>query len=132
MQRYYFGKIIRDHILASMLKEGCKVQYQKLGSSQRRNKLADKLVEEADELKNADENEFLEELGDVQLVVDALVEGLSITKQRQFKEQVARKSAKKGGFTQGIWVESVAVPKNSKWIQYFDTQPQKYPKLPPK
>ncbi len=130
MYTYEFNKVIRDKILGAMLTEGCEVEYRKLDGIERREKLIEKLMEEAEEVKTAvDKENFLEELADVQLVLDALLEDLDEQDKANFKNIHDSKLGQKGGFSDGIWVEKVSVPKDNPWIKYFEDRPDKYPRI---
>ncbi|MEX0749028.1 MAG: nucleoside triphosphate pyrophosphohydrolase [Candidatus Saccharimonadales bacterium] len=130
MRTFYFGKVIRDKILDAMQDEGCEVKYRVLEGAERQAKLTEKLNEESQEISAAsDQDDFLEELADVQLVIDALVEGLRSDDRAKFVELHEAKLRKKGGFVQSIWIEQVSVPNDSPWIEYFETKPDKYPEI---
>lgn len=130
MKKFTFKKLIRDNILDSMLAEGCNVEYRKLGGNDHRKVLVAKLIEEAAEVESAlGTEEFLEELADAQLVIDALVSGLGTEEAKEFEATHNQKLNKKGGFSEGVWVDTVEVPDDSPWVEYFNKKPDKYPEI---
>jgi len=88
-----------------------------------------KLVEEAQEVHDAHTRpEMIEELADVLEVIDGLckVQGIS------FAEIIAAKKAKRadrGGFEQGIYVDTVHMDDDNAKAHYYRSAPDKYPEI---
>ena len=102
-------------------------EYRELDSQEFRRELVCKVHEEADEIPLGDKqrDESLKELADLQEVVDTLRQdfGFSI---EQVQEAMARKKQKKGGFDNRHYIEYNDLVDDSKWVEIFRAQPEKY------
>ena len=103
------------------------VAYRELDSQEFCRELVRKIHEEADEIPLGDKqrDESLKELADLQEVVDTLRQafGFSI---EQVQEEMARKKQKKGGFDNRHYIEYNDLVDDSKWVEIFRAQPEKY------
>ncbi len=130
MSRYQWKKLVRDKIVDRVKNEGHQIDYKKLSKEELSLTLLDKLEEELTEVKTAqNKQELTEELADLQQIIDDIcqVNQISLT---ELKSVQAKKKAKKGGFTEGFYVESVEIADpDDPWIEYFENQPDKYPKI---
>ena len=92
--------------------------------------LCQKLHEEADEVDSAaSRQELIEEIGDVQQIINDLLATQSIT-QAELEASIAKKTARKGGFQNGEYIESVTIPnEDDEWAQYCRRAPEKYPEV---
>lgn len=129
MPRYYFRKLVRDKIVDNCLTDPkvTATDYRVLTGREYRQALIDKVSEEAAEipLDDSDQNAVLAELADLQCVIDAIREdaGLSI---EQVRAAADYKTAKKGGFDSGYYIESVDLTDDSEWNDILRKQPDKY------
>ena len=91
--------------------------------------LSKKIIEETQEMQNvSDLDEMKKEFADIQEVLDYLKIALKITDQEL--EQLKKiKHDKNGGFRNRIFVKDVAVSEQNKWIDYYRSNPEKYPEL---
>ena len=92
--------------------------------------LKNKLVEETNEVLAAkDNNDLMDELGDVIEVVNALAKccGLSM---EQISQRAARKKEERGGFEGGYKLLTIQLDEkdalHKKWIAYYTSQPCKH------
>ena len=95
------GKLVRDKIPEIMRQQGKDPEVEKISGERLRQALKDKLVEEAEEVRQADD--LVEELADVREVVDALIEAYGI-EPGEVDLARADKKAKRGGFSGGKYL----------------------------
>ena len=129
MVRFYLQKLVRDRVVPNCLDdpEVLHTEYRELDSQEFRRELVRKIHEETEEIPLGDDqqDEALKELADLQEVVDALRQdfGFSI---EQVQEEMARKKQKKGGFDNRHYIEYNDLVDDSKWVEIFRAQPEKY------
>ena len=129
MVRFYLQKLVRDKVVPNCLDDPDVVhtEYRELDSQEFRRELVRKVHEETEEIPLGDDqqDETLKELADLQEVVDALRQdfGFSI---EQVQEEMARKKQKKGGFDNRHYIEYNDLVDDSKWVEIFRAQPEKY------
>lgn len=130
MPTFLFTKLIRDKILQLHIESGHDIKFEKLSGEALKAKLRNKLHEETDEIpvrSNVDD-EIIEEISDVQQVLDDLKREYGVTDEQVRAVQQA-KFTKKGGFTDGIFVESVTLEEDDEWTAYYRAAPDKYPEV---
>lgn len=129
MVRFYLQKLVRDRVVSNCLDdpEVVHTEYRELDSQEFRRELVCKVHEEADEIPLGDKqrDEALKELADLQEVVDALRRAFGFSDE-QVKEEMARKKQKKGGFDNRHYIEYNDLVDDSKWVEIFRAQPEKY------
>ena len=129
MIRFYLQKLVRDKVVKKCLDdpEFLHTEYRTLDKQAFRRELLRKVHEEADEIPLDDNqrDESLKELADLQEVVDALRQALGFSIE-QVQEAMARKKQKKGGFDNRHYIEYNDLVDNSKWVEIFRAQPEKY------
>ena len=129
MVRFYLQKLVRDKVVKKCLddEEVLHTEYRELNKQEFRRELLRKIHEEADEIPLDDNQrgESLKELADLQEVVDALRQdfGFSI---EQVQEEMARKKQDKGGFDKRHYIKYHDLADDSKWVEIFRAQPEKY------
>ncbi len=129
MIRFYLQKLVRDKVVKKCLddEEVLHTEYRELNKQEFRRELLRKVHEEADEIPLDDNQrgESLKELADLQEVVDALRQdfGFSI---EQVQEEMARKKQDKGGFDKRHYIKYHDLADDSKWVEIFRAQPEKY------
>ena len=130
MPTFLFNKLIRDKILQMHIDVGHTITYENLKGEALKAKLRDKLHEEADEIPIRDkkDDEVIEEISDVQQVLDDLKAQYGISDE-QVREAQAAKFNKKGGFADGVFIESVTLPERDEWVKYYRKSPEKYPEV---
>jgi len=95
-----FNKLVRDKVPDNIKEGGETVNVVKLAKSSKLRALKDKLIEEAFEVLDADDDTILSELADVAEVIDGILYQLNITKE-ELSEVKSRKYDKVGGFQDG-------------------------------
>lgn len=130
MSRFQFRKLIRDKILALHLAEGHEVEYRNLAGVELKTMLRQKIHEEADEIpiREIIDDEVIEEISDVQQALDDLKQQYGISDEQVRTAQTAKHN-KKGGFADGVFIESVELPEDDKWVAYYRASPDKYPEI---
>ncbi len=130
MPKYQWEKLVRDKIVNKVKDEGHTIEYKQLSDKELSSALYDKISEELEEVKVAkDKQELTEELADLQQIINDICKINQIS-QDNLEEIRLKKESKKGGFTQGFYVKSVNISDISDpWVEYFESQPDKYPKI---
>lgn len=92
--------------------------------------LKEKLVEEAQEIPIADgsREDIIAELADVEQLMDDMKNEMAITDAEVSAAKV-RKLDKKGGFSEGIFVETIELDDDDEWVEYYRNEPLKYPEI---
>ncbi|TKK90593.1 phosphoribosyl-ATP pyrophosphohydrolase [Herbidospora galbida] len=106
-QTIIYGKLVRDRIPEIIETEGSKAKVRVLDESEPVSALTAKLVEEAEELRQAPPGDRLGELADVYEVLAALVGTLGLTDE-QVQETARLKRTERGGFSRRLWLEEVS------------------------
>lgn len=129
MVRFYLEKLVRNKVV-----EKCKAdpqvlhtEYHQLDRAAYRRELQRKIYEEANEIPLGDDRleEALQELADLQAVLDALRDDFGFLPQ-QVQDAVARKAAHAGGFQKRYYIAYNDLAEDSKWVEIFRAQPEKY------
>ena len=87
-----------------------------------------KLIEEASEIpfEYGSREDLTNEISDIQQVLDDMKAACGLS-----DEEVARaqetKFKKKGGFAEGIFVETIELNDGDEWVGYYRKDPKKYP-----
>lgn len=92
------GKLVRDMIPEIMRQQGKAPVIEQISGERLRLALKNKLVEEAEELRRADD--ITEELADVQEVIEALIEAYGLDKER-LEAVKTNKRLMRGDFSEG-------------------------------
>lgn len=95
------GKLVRDRIPEIMREQGKDPEVERISGERLRLALKDKLVEEAGEVRQAED--IVEELADVLEVVDALIEAYGLD-HGEIEHARADKKAKRGSFSRGEYL----------------------------
>ncbi|WP_424356605.1 hypothetical protein [Methanocella sp. MCL-LM] len=95
------GKLVRDRIPEIMRLQGKDPEVERISGERLRRALKDKLVEEAEEVRQTDD--LVEELADVLEVVDALIDAYGLD-HGEIEHVRADKKAKRGGFSSGEYL----------------------------
>ena len=132
MPTFSFQKLVRNKIVQIQEAEGATPIYRVLENDDHRKELLRKLEEEVAEVREAcnstqnAEAQILEEIADVQQVLDDLVHALGLTKE-EIEKARQDKEAKSGGFDEGIYIETVEIPEDNKWVGYYRKNSERYP-----
>ena len=106
--RTIYNKLIRDGIPAQLAAAGLKYEIQTLTPDDYLLALRAKVMEEAQEVAQANPDELLAELADLQEVMDTLAQRMGIHQDDIIQEQDKRRT-ERGGFDEQIylcWVEN--------------------------
>ncbi|GAA2418935.1 nucleoside triphosphate pyrophosphohydrolase [Nonomuraea africana] len=101
-----YGKLVRDRIPEIIEAEGRTAIVRVLAESELVPALIDKLVEEAEELREAEPEDHLGELADIYEVLAALAGTLGFSYE-QVLESARHKRGKRGGFSRRLWLDEV-------------------------
>jgi predicted house-cleaning noncanonical NTP pyrophosphatase (MazG superfamily) len=131
MIKFIGNKLARDKSLERLKEDGITAQYRMLSGHELREALQKKLVEEAQEVHDANPNdrqEIIDELADVLEVIDGLCKAYGISMQEVLKEKAARRESR-GGFEDGFYLETFEMDENNPKAKYFRKYPHKYPEI---
>ncbi|OCQ98512.1 nucleotide pyrophosphohydrolase [Oscillatoriales cyanobacterium USR001] len=106
MRKEYY-KLVRDRIPEIITKNGLNYEIVTLNETEYRQALRQKLIEEAGETAEANEQNLVTELADLYEVIDAVMMSYGITRELVILEQVKRREDR-GGFEERImllWTE---------------------------
>ena len=95
------AKLVRDRIPEIIRESGRVPEVSIVEGAQFIASLKEKLLEEAQEVSNATEDQIIEELADVLEVIDGIIETLEIDR-HLLASLKAKKFADRGGFTRGL------------------------------
>ncbi|MFB2875743.1 nucleotide pyrophosphohydrolase [Floridanema aerugineum] len=105
--RKEYHKLVRDKIPEIIQQSGLKCETLTLAESEYREALRQKVVEEAQEVVTADEEDLIAELADIYEVIDAIIETYGINRELIIAEQMRRRN-ERGGFQKRVkllWTE---------------------------
>lgn len=105
--RKEYHKLVRDKIPEIIQQSGLKCETLTLSESEYRQALREKVVEEAQEVAAADEQNLITELADIYEVIDAIIENYGINRELIIAEQIRRRQ-ERGGFQKRVkllWTE---------------------------
>lgn len=129
MIRFYLQKLVRDKVIDNCLSdpEVLKTSYRQLSGEEFRRELLRKIHEEADEIPLGDDkrDESLAELADLQEVVDALRQNFGFSKE-EIQTAQQRKRDNRGGFDERHYIDYNDIAEDSRWVDVFRAQPEKY------
>jgi predicted house-cleaning noncanonical NTP pyrophosphatase (MazG superfamily) len=130
MPTFRYAKLVRDNTPGWHRDNGHTVSGRQLTGDELRAALVEKLHEEADEVSGAlGRDELIEEIGDVQQIIHDLCKSQNISDE-ELKETIKKKTERKGGFTAGEYIDTVAIPnEEDKWALYCRQSPEKYPEV---
>lgn len=126
---YTLSKLVRDKSVENMENKGVVVKWRTLDSQDKLEHYIKKLEEETLEVSQAlSENnakEVCEELADILEVTYAIAESTGIS-MGDVEASRQGKIDRRGGFSKGIYIETVACPKGSFYDFYCARDPEKY------
>lgn len=128
MPKFKFHKLVRDKIADSQLASGARPKFHILTDREHKRELVKKIIEEAQEITQAPDDEVALEIADVQQALDDLRDKFGLTAADISKAQAA-KDAKSGAFKKGIFIEYVEVDEDYSWIDHFRKNPDRYPEM---
>ena len=127
MKTFRLNKLVRDSELNWIEQNQGISQHRFLNRAEKIKALREKLEEETQELLDASSTEErLAEFADVFEVLYELAEALEIKKD-DIEKKRQQKRERRGGFDQGIYIETVSYPEDSKMTKYLLSQPERAP-----
>ncbi|HLO47833.1 MAG TPA: nucleoside triphosphate pyrophosphohydrolase [Kamptonema sp.] len=99
--RKEYNKLVRDRIPEIIRKNGIDCEFVTLSQTEYRQALRQKLIEEAREAAEANEQNLILELADLYEVIDAVMVSYGIERDLVIAEQVKRRE-ERGGFEQKV------------------------------
>lgn len=98
-----------------------------MAGTELQSELKNKLLEEVEEVKDADnQEEVAVEIADVLEVVDALCKAYNID-ENKIQHIKQKKREQRGGFEKGFYVEYIEVPEGHPKVEHFRSSPDRYP-----
>lgn len=130
MPTFRFNKLVRDNFRPIYDKLGQTIRTRELSTDQLKDEIRRKIIEEAKELPihSVSTEEMAGELADIQQALDDLADKCGVSSEQITKKKAA-KFAEKGGFSEGLFVETITLDDNDKWVQYYRNEPEKYPEI---
>jgi predicted house-cleaning noncanonical NTP pyrophosphatase (MazG superfamily) len=129
MPTFMFNKLIRDKLKQEYVKLDHKATYKTLTDAELFDALKQKAIEEVNEIPaDGSKQDIAEELADVLQVLEDIAKraGISWPEITQAKE---KKFEKKGGFSEGLFVEKVELNADDEWVAYYRKSPEKYKEM---
>ncbi len=130
MLTFQFNKLVRDKLPQLYARLQQTIVTKKLSKDELLVALRQKLIEEASELplESGMHAEIVSELSDVEQVMDDIRSQLGISCE-EVNEAKQKKFVKKGGFSDGIFVEQIQLNEDDEWVDYYRAEPLKYPEI---
>ena len=138
MNKFYFGedgkgKLVRDKLADVISAEGHEVDSVKLNKSDLALAIVNKILEEQSELLQAveskDQNDIKFEIADILTLVESLAKVCGI-EMKDIDNAKFEKASKKGGFVEGVQINSVTLSPNSEgyefWLKHFRENSGRY------
>lgn len=123
MPKFIFNKLVRDKLRAEYEKTNQKAVYRTLSKDEHTQELKNKIIEETQEIPiKGSKEDMTSELADIQQVIDdiAKIHGISIGSVQEIKQ---KKFAKKGGFSEATFVETLELTDDDEWVEYYRKEP---------
>lgn len=123
-------KLIRDRLQENFLKIGVHLETEIMKDSQYLSSLKDKILEEAQEVFQANSPEALtEEMGDLIEVILTLAKCHGVSFQDIEKKRL-EKRLEKGGFESKVYCYKVTMNQKNPKVDYYRSYPETYPEIP--
>lgn len=127
MPEFILNKIVRDNYKDEYPKMGQEAKFIDLTPEQHKELLIKKFIEEASEIDlNESKDEITGELADLMQIFKDIMVLFEISEQ-QVEDFRQSKFDKKGGFINGVYVESIKLSDDDEWVQYYRKKPDVYP-----
>jgi len=129
MPEFKLNKLVRDKLPYDYKKLGQVAKYKELTLAEHKAELINKLIEEADEMKAVGSiDEIKSEIADVQQALDDLIKLYDINPIEINKIQ-QKKFDKKGGFSNGVFVETIKLNDDDEWVSYYRANSDIFPEV---
>jgi len=128
MHQFKVAKLVRDKIAQRMIADE-KARYRVLKETGFIKELKKKILEEAKELGTIKEKKrIIKELADIQEIIDTLSQALKSSK-KEIKDKQREENKKSGSFKKRLYIETIELEDDHQWLDYYLTNPKKYPEI---
>jgi len=128
-RHFKFDKLVRDKVPDRMHEKNIHISYYAMNNEEYIGELKRKLLEESEEVMEANsQTDLIEELADVLEVVYALSAACDISIDQIEKIRNVKKDHR-GDFTNKIYAEYIEIDSDHKDIKYYLSNPTKYPEI---
>lgn len=121
MIKFEMDKLVRDKIPQIIEEQGGIIIRRSLSEEEFFSELQVKLTEETLELNEVNfgnKSDLINELADVQLILDYLRKTSGISSE-ELQQAIEAKSLKVGNFEDRTHIETVELPDDSQWVEYY-------------
>ncbi|MBN1915079.1 MAG: nucleoside triphosphate pyrophosphohydrolase [Parachlamydiales bacterium] len=126
-QKFFFKKLVRDDLILVYEKKGVIVDYRKLDQAEHLHELKKKLVEESQEVfSTTTREELIDELSDLCELIDVIQQKADIPNW-EIEKRRKEKIKERGGFMEGIYIDSICIEPSDPIVDYLRKFPEKYP-----
>jgi len=129
MPKFKLDKLVRDNLRNIYASIGQKAKYRKLTLDGHKSQLVRKIIEEVQEIQISDPiSDITDEIADIRQVLDDLM-GLYGISELDVKTTQQKTYDKKGGFSEGTYVETLELAGDDKWVEYYRKRPDLFPEI---
>jgi predicted house-cleaning noncanonical NTP pyrophosphatase (MazG superfamily) len=129
LRTFKVDKLIRDKVPEILEQKGFQTSVRIMENEEYIQRLKNKLVEEAQEAWNADNNQdIIEELADVLEIIHALSSACNISLDEVEKFRTGKRM-RNGAFERKIYSEFIRSDSNNSNIDYYLSNPEQYPEV---
>ncbi|MFZ1249950.1 MAG: nucleoside triphosphate pyrophosphohydrolase [Candidatus Microsaccharimonas sp.] len=128
MATFLFNKLVRDKLKDVYVELKQRPTYRPLSDDEFKKALKNKLIEEANEIDIMNRDSVVNELADVLQVVEDLAHSFSISS-ADIHTIKKEKFRKKGGFSEGLFVEKLELTEDDEWNDYYRKSPDIFKEL---
>lgn len=127
MPKFKLNKLIRDGLKETYANNGQTAIYKKITSSEHKNYLVSKIIEEASEIPlNATNQEIIDEIADVRQALEDLMVLCNID-ESQVETAKQKIFDKKRGFSEATFITTLELSDNDPWVEYYRKNPDLFP-----
>ena len=127
MPKFELNKLVRDGLRVEYEQTNQNPVFRELSIDELKTQLARKIIEEANEIKvNSQPDEIIDEVADIRQILDDIMAIYTITEE-QVKLAQQKKYDKKGGFANGVFVETLELSDDDPWTEYYRKNPDIFP-----
>jgi predicted house-cleaning noncanonical NTP pyrophosphatase (MazG superfamily) len=128
MRKFGFNKLVPQGVLEGMRQDGSVPEVRELTEQERYIATLDKLIEEAQEAKVADARHRPGELANLRLA-HKMVERASGCLPLDIEVAEQLQAEEKGDFWPPVYIASLIVEDDNRWIAHFEANPDRYPEI---
>lgn len=130
MPTFHFNKLVRGKLPEIYDGLNQKITFRRLIGKELLSQLRAKIVEEVSEIpiESDDRVAIIDEIGDAEQGLEDMKTLLKISDD-EVEAARLEKLERKGGFTDGIFVETIELEDDDTWVDYYRKEPNKYPEV---